>query len=420
MHPIAYREDHVARPLDGGLVVLSPDRSVHHLDAVAAYVWSHADGTQSAAQLTEGLRASGHADATSTLVFEALDRLADAKLLSQRAAPPSGVSRRAMLRRLTGGAALAALTAVVGLPESALAAAGGVCGDDKALIEEIAWLEAEASGVAELLDTWIDEAEDQTEKALTTKATLDTATKADTTGSDDAVDEVYLAALNKRERYYKYLAAKRHLLRADATEDLAECTTAKKKHHAEERVKARELHYKKRQEQSHKSSARHLERHKKRQVAYRAREKSRKAQLQNNEALSKKKLAHKPTQLKESQLRHEERAKRELVHHKARTLRHERRLKHVKSHSEQRTKHIAVRRERGLKHTKSQLVTFQERADIQAEALASRKLEQASKDKGVKDRVREIAQEEALKAQALSHQEKKHKSAQEQKYKSVG
>lgn len=68
-------------------------------------------------------------------------------------APPAGLSRRGLITRLAGVSALAALTAVVGLPIAALAA-GPACGDDKALIDELAWLEAQTSAVADFLDQW--------------------------------------------------------------------------------------------------------------------------------------------------------------------------------------------------------------------------------------------------------------------------
>ena len=94
MKPISVRTDRIARPLGAGLVILGPNHRVDQLDAVAAWLWTRADGTLDVDQLLHGLRAHVDAEADRAMVFEALDRLADASLLEARVAPPSGHSRR--------------------------------------------------------------------------------------------------------------------------------------------------------------------------------------------------------------------------------------------------------------------------------------------------------------------------------------
>ncbi|MCB9740024.1 MAG: hypothetical protein H6747_12230 [Deltaproteobacteria bacterium] len=219
MHPNARRDGIVARPLDGDLVLLGQDHDVHRLDAVTGWVWQHADGSKSPAALLTGLRAEVHADADLELVFEALDRLADAGLLQERVAPPAGVTRRVTMQRLAGASALAALTAILARSPAADAAAGGggQCADDKAIIEEIAWLEATEAAVAELLEDWVEEAD----------------------AKDDA-DEYYVAALDAREVTRKKAAAELGDDLEEATDDLAACTLAAKKGiaHSEAKRKA--------------------------------------------------------------------------------------------------------------------------------------------------------------------------------------
>ncbi len=205
MHPHARRDGFVARPLGADLVLLGTDHDVHQLDAIAGWLWQHADGSKSPAALLTGLRAEVHADADLELVFEALDRLADAGLLHARVAPPSGITRRVTLQRLAGASALAALTAVVTRSGDALAATGGMCGDEKAIIDEIAWLEANELAVAEILEDWVEEAD-----------------------AKDETDDFYLLALSTREKSRKRSAAELGEDLETATDDLASCTLAEK------------------------------------------------------------------------------------------------------------------------------------------------------------------------------------------------
>lgn len=393
MFPIARREAHIARPQGADLVVLAPDHRVHRLDATAAWIWQHADGQRDVDSLLLGLRAEVDANADRDLVFEALDRLSDAGLLDERVAPPTGFSRRVALQRLVGAGAVAALTAVLGAPRLVEAAQGGLCGEDKAIIEEIAWLEAEQSAVADILDDWVTEGENA-----------------------DDISEIYLDRLMAREQQRKRLAADYAVKLDDATEDLAQCkldaTTGKAIEAREQHTKH---HHKVQQEKAAKTTAKRTERSAKRVKHAYQQEADRKGKARTQEASYKKKQqdAEKIGVSKEHLSKREAHSEMRM---KAKVRRQESSTKQAHEHLRKRQERIELQSEDSQKSIKTLLLRSEERAKIQSEAFASKQSEEASKQAGVSDQVYALAQQDALVAQ---EEAKKIEAAQEEKLKSA-
>jgi hypothetical protein len=371
MKPVAIRSNRVARPHAGGLVVLGQNHRVDQLDAVAAWIWTHADGSRDVDSLLMGLRAEVDGDASRSVVFEALDRLADADLLEKRVAPPAGVSRRGLLQRLGGAAALAALTAVVGIPAGALAAAPQ-CDEEQTLLSEIAWLEAEVGGVAELLDTWLDEAI-----------------------ADDTTDAFYVEKLGAKEREYKKKQSLLAEQRQDATLDLADCNVAGKKKKLSEQEEKRKDSYQMREQRSEQQAKKATSQLKKKVDASIGRE-------QNAKVAIKQKLEANTSGSADEQSAKAEWAEDVL----ARKVRQEERAKqqHQMKYEAGVDQRFAAEKERKRRLAQAssnldgKLVSAEEKQKLFADAFASKASEEASKSAGVDSRVQEIAQEEALKA----------------------
>ncbi len=376
MHPLAVVQDHIARPDGTDLVILGPNHAVHRLDAVAAWIWQHADGERSVDALLMGLRAEVDANADRELVFEALDRLADAALLQARIAPPSGVSRRVALHRLFGAGALAALSSVVARIPETEAAEGGICADDKSLIEEIAWLEAEQGAIADILDDWVEEGE-----------------KADDTS------EVYLGQLRLRERSRKRLRVRYRTALEDANDDLGECLldeTSGKSIAA--RSKRRSLLLKIRREKATKRRLKSKERTNKRTHRLIKREHQSKAKLLNKEFLAKKKKK----KAWQQQLSKEKMAKKQQatkLRLKAALGRQESHEKQNEAQYKERLEQLAVQAEREKKHSGARLVRAEQRKKLRADAFTSRQTEASWKKAGADDGVLAQAQKDALVAQ---------------------
>ena len=232
--PVVLRSQSSAYPLPsdhapGGWVVVGLNHTYHKVDAVTGYVYAHADGTRTVAELAAGMHAAGVAAADVTLVHEALDRLADAGLLAERVAPPAGVSRRVLLQRLVGGSALAALTLALGHARSAEAAPADVCGAELNLINEIAYLEAQEAAVADLLDTW-----------------------ADALDKDPKADPFYADALRNKEEEHKKRQQQYSAKLDDATDDLNTCKLVKEKAQEEKAKQRIQAQLKKRAEEQDK------------------------------------------------------------------------------------------------------------------------------------------------------------------------
>ena len=389
MKPVAVRVDHIARPLGQGLVVVGPNHAIHHLDAVTAWVWQHADGSRDIDGLLAGLRSELHGDADRELVFEACDRLADAGLLEKRVAPPTGVSRRVLLERLAGASAIAALTAVVGTAGTAMAAEGGLCAEDKALISELAYLEAEQAAVADILDEWVDEAQD-----------------------DETVDDFYVAELIKSEAQRKKLASSWGNQLDAAEGDLAECKLAAKQG-LEQRMKHRKVAYQKAQEHHQKRS-------------HKIQEQDAKAKLRldnRHENLTKEmnakaqQIATIPDEAQRYKME-EELAKR--GNHLERRSERRRKQQIVRTHQkegarEETQKDMEVRYAASLENLTATRLRQEERVKAQAAGYTAKASEDASKQAGVDDRVLEIAQADALQAGFAAEKQRKMAEEQEQK-----
>lgn len=398
MNPNARRDGLVARPLDGDLVLLGQDHDVHRLDAVTGWVWQHADGSKSPTALLAGLRAELHADADLELVFEALDRLADAGLLQERVAPPAGVTRRVTMQRLAGASALAALTAILARSPAADAAAGGggQCADDKAIIEEIAWLEATEAAVAELLEDWVEEAD----------------------AKDDA-DDFYVAALDSREATRKKAAAELGEDLEEATDDLAACTLDAKKGigHSEAKRKAQaKTLLKKRighaQERDQKATVR-LKKRVESSLRHEAKAKQhiKKAAIHKSESAGGDTGNGTTEELLAASRKREEAAK----------SHHEQNHKAQYKRSEESQKQAEAMTESRVKSSETQYLHHEQREKRKAQWLKQTAEEQAAKGVAGSDYVLEQAQAEAIKAEQEAIEARKveqtSKAGQEQKAK---
>lgn len=81
----------VALDVAGALIVQALDGSDRaHLDKTAGLVWRLADGKTSVEKISHRLSTEFGVAADSEVVWAALDRLADAELISERITPPSG------------------------------------------------------------------------------------------------------------------------------------------------------------------------------------------------------------------------------------------------------------------------------------------------------------------------------------------
>ena len=389
-NPIARTEGVVARELGTGLVVLSAGHVVHRLDVVTAWIWRHADGSRDIDALLAGLRAEANGEADRELVYEALDRLADASLLQERLGPPSGLSRRIALRRLAGAGAIAALTAVLGVPRSALGKEA-ICEDEQAILEAIVWLEAEEAAVAEILDEWVDDVI-----------------------SGDELDEAYLAELKLREQSWKKRADARESQREDAELDLSACALdAKKGPQLAAREKDRKKSFQHRAERLAARSKFAQERHRKRSQQHELQEQDQKTALQNKEK------DHKGLPGKGVGLTAEEATQKQALSAarlKQRQKAEESRIKMRSTHLEQESKALELKRESAMKKLDQQLVQGEEKVKATTDAYSSKLQEAAAKSQGVQDRALEIAQEEALKASKAAEETVK-VSAKEQNQK---
>ena len=105
------------------------------------------------------------ANADTETVFEALDALAEADLLQLRIAPPSGVTRRSLLRGLAGLSAIAA-TGGISLRAATASAAQGMCKPEKDALKESTSLWKDNEKLSQTLE----QSADKLEKAGALKA----------------------------------------------------------------------------------------------------------------------------------------------------------------------------------------------------------------------------------------------------------
>lgn len=389
MLPRSNLQDCIVRPFGAGVLVVAPGHRVHQLDAVCAAVLTLADGSRDLAALQTAVMAKLGEQVGGAQIAEALDRLADAGLLVARTLPPAGVSRRGMLQRLTGAAALAALLAVV-KPESAAAAEGGLCGEEKALMDEVAYLLAEQEGVAAILEDWVEAGWDE-----------------------EKTDEFYLAELKISEMERKKKADYYDDQLDDLSGDLAACkfeqTAAGLKKADEQRVKANdrqrlkiETQYKVRQEKDLKKREKTLAQAKKKQAEE---ENTKQRQLEK---------ANTAEQLEQRRAEHEKK-RRQLDERLESRVRQEERHK---AEQQQRYKERLggnISKEEKLKKEHNELLASAEtRNKSWADAYEAKAREEAAKKDGASDQYLMIAQEDAMKAMERSRSKEKDYKYQQQ------
>ncbi len=121
MKPRARRDGIIVQEVGNEAVVYDTARDrAHRLNAVAAAVWRHCDGSRSAVDLGSTLRAEGLI-VDPGLVEVALVDLQQAHLLLADAAPDAALSRRELLTRLQLAAALAPMVVSILAPVPAAA-----------------------------------------------------------------------------------------------------------------------------------------------------------------------------------------------------------------------------------------------------------------------------------------------------------
>jgi hypothetical protein len=103
--------------MDGEVVVYDLDHDkAHCLNAMAAFVWREADGSRSVEELARGASAELGSPVDESVIWLALRRLREAKLLLEGESLPEipTVTRRQVMQRLgTGAAAAGALIPVI-------------------------------------------------------------------------------------------------------------------------------------------------------------------------------------------------------------------------------------------------------------------------------------------------------------------
>ena len=131
MSPSARRSDVIVKDVSPDLLVYDQLRdAAHSLNPVAGYVYRHADGTRSVAELTAGMSpALGVAD-DQRLTEAALWQLERASLLDapEALAAPANVSRREAVRRFGAAALAVAAVTSIAAPTPAMAQSRGSLG----------------------------------------------------------------------------------------------------------------------------------------------------------------------------------------------------------------------------------------------------------------------------------------------------
>lgn len=114
------------------LVYDAAKETAHALNAPAAFVWQHADGTRTVDEIASEMTREFGAPADTQVVWYALEQLKRRQLLeTQGSVPLQGMTRRQFLKRATAGAVLLAVVATIVAPTPAHAQSGcvGMGGD---------------------------------------------------------------------------------------------------------------------------------------------------------------------------------------------------------------------------------------------------------------------------------------------------
>ncbi len=124
--PPARRDGLLVQAIDDEVIVYDTERhKAHCLNRTAAVVWEHCDGQTSVADLARRLARELEAPIDETAVWLAVEQLRKTHLLTESAQPPTGLSRREVLKRL-GVAAAVALPLVTTI-RTPVAAQGASC-----------------------------------------------------------------------------------------------------------------------------------------------------------------------------------------------------------------------------------------------------------------------------------------------------
>ncbi len=120
----ARREDLVVQELPDEILVYDlKSQQAHCLNQTAAFVWNHCDGATPAREIAALMENNWRKPIGEEAVWVALKQLNQANLLQQPVAIPTGVTRRAALRKLGLAAAIALpLVTTVLAPTAAMAA----------------------------------------------------------------------------------------------------------------------------------------------------------------------------------------------------------------------------------------------------------------------------------------------------------
>ena len=106
--PPARRDGLLVQAIDDEVIVYDTERhKAHCLNRTAAAVWEHCDGQTTVAEVARRLAREFEAPIDQTAVWLAVEQLQKAHLLTEAPQPPSGLSRRDVLKRLGVAAALA-------------------------------------------------------------------------------------------------------------------------------------------------------------------------------------------------------------------------------------------------------------------------------------------------------------------------
>ena len=120
-YPKSRQHDVLVEQVGDDTVVYDPTRrTMHSLNSTAAAVWRNCDGALSVPEVAERVSGELGASADDSVVEYALDRLAGAHLL-ENASVARGVTRRAMLKRMTAAVAVPVVLSLV-TPTPAMAA----------------------------------------------------------------------------------------------------------------------------------------------------------------------------------------------------------------------------------------------------------------------------------------------------------
>jgi hypothetical protein len=130
--PRARTDGLVVHELADELLIYDLDRNeTHCLNGAAAHVWQRCDGDTTVAAIAASMPSVGDPTVTEDAVWHALDQLSEARLLEEESVtlPPSGITRRHLIKRagVTAAIALPLVSSMVA-PTAAEAASPGPTG----------------------------------------------------------------------------------------------------------------------------------------------------------------------------------------------------------------------------------------------------------------------------------------------------